>query len=109
MARKKIKAALEAKKFGIRKWTFEVRRDGSDFFGKIKDESGRTIMEVIENVDYNTLSRILNTAKYMTDEHDMRGLARYVWDRNLVLMEPEEKDEWKKKKIIPVAIKEVRI
>ena len=109
MARKKIKAALEAKKIGIRKWTFEWFRNQSGFYGSIKDENGRTVMPVVEDIDYNTLSRILNTAKYMSNEHDMKGLARYVWDRNLVPMNPEEKEEWRRKKTVPVEIKEIRL
>jgi hypothetical protein len=109
MARKKIKALLDKKKAGVRKWTFEVLKTPEEYRGKIKDENGRVIMEVIENVDYNTLSRLLNTNKYMTNEHDMKGLAEYVWDRGLVPMEDDEKDEWKKKKIVPVEIKEVSL
>lgn len=113
MARKKIKALLEKKKEQstdkIRKWTYEVSEVPGAYKGKIKDDDGRVVLVIQEDIDYNTLSRLLNTNKYMSDKHDMKGLARYVWDRGLVVMEDEEKESWKKKKIVPVELKEVRI
>lgn len=109
MARKKIKEALEAKKLGIRKWTYEVSEKPGEYKGRVKDEKGLCILEIREDIDYNTLSRLLNTNKYMSNKHDMKGLALYLWDRGLVPMEPEEKEEWKKKKITPVELKEVRV
>lgn len=113
MARKKIKALLDKKKEqtvgNIRKWTYEVSDKPGKYIGKIKDNTGRVILVIQEDIDYNTLSRLLNTNKYMSDKHDMKGLARYIWDRGLVVMEEDEKDEWKKKKVVPVELKEVRI
>jgi hypothetical protein len=108
MARKKIKALLDKKKSGIRQWTYEVVKTSTDYCGKVKDEKGRVVFEVIENIDYNVLSRLLNTNKYMSHEHDMKGLAKYLWDRGLVPMDDEEKEDWKKKKIVPVELKEIK-
>jgi hypothetical protein len=109
MPSKKAKKAIESVKSKIRQWTFETTGTRADFVGKIKDEKGKVILQIVENEDFNQLSRLLNTSKYMQNEHDMRGLAKYIWDRCLVPMEPEERDEWKKKRVCPVDIREVHI
>jgi hypothetical protein len=109
MPSKKAKLAIAAVKSSMRHWTFEVKgtfnpKGTSDFIGKLKDDKGRVIMTIKEDDDFNQLSRLLNTSKYMRAANDMKGLAEYVWDRNLVLMEEEEKESWKKKRVIPLNI-----
>jgi len=111
--RKKLKAKLEAIK-NIRHWIFEVKGTyspggDSNFEGKVKDDTGRTILTIVENEDYNQLTRLLRTSKYMQKLEDMKGLAEYIWDRNLIPISEEEKEEWKKKKHLPIDIRLVRI
>lgn len=108
MPSKKIKEAFAAIDATQIKWTFEVtKKNPKDFAAKLYDEHHKVIMVIVENDDYNQLSRLLNTSKYMKDEHDMKGLSQYVWDRNLLKMDVEEKEKWNKKKVIPIVIKEV--
>lgn len=111
MPTKKAKAALAANKSKIHKLTYHVKgaKDTEDYLGVLKNESGIVLFTILENEDYNQLSRLLSTSKYMKDEHDMKGLAEYVFDRDLLGLEPEEKEEWKKKKQIPIDIKEVSV
>lgn len=106
MASKKAKAGLAAVQDKYRKLTFESRGNKDEFEGKLKDESGRVILEILENEDYNQLSRILNTSKHMSNIHDMRGLATYVWERNILTFSNEEKKDWNKKNIVPIEIVE---
>jgi hypothetical protein len=108
---KKAAQKIEAKHH---QWTFEIQGKYnpsgiSNFFGKLKDEGGRVIVTIRENEDYNQISRLLMTSKYLTSIRDMRGLARWAWDRGLVQMNKEEKEKWNKKKIVPLDIKEVLI
>src|ERR1035437_7625994 len=107
MVSKKAKLAIETVKAKMRHWTFETKgtfnpKGISDFIGKLKDDAGRTILTVKEDEDFNQLSRLLNTSKYMRSVNDMKGLAEYIWDRNLVIMEDEEKESWKKKRTVPL-------
>src|ERR1035437_6174574 len=116
MITKRAKAAIEAVKSKHRHWTFEVKgtfcTSGiSDFLGKLKDENGLVVLTIKEDEDFNQLSRLMITSKYMRSVNDMKGLAEYVWDRNLVILNEdkeknrEEKESWNKKKIIPLDIK----
>ena len=102
----KLIEAVKAKNF---QWTFEVKGSYnpsgvSNFLGKIKDESGKVVMTIKEDEDFNQVTRLLKTSKYMKKLDDMKGLAEYIWDRNLLPMEPEKRDEWNKKKRIPLDI-----
>ena len=110
MPSKKAKAGIEAIKSSMRHWTFEVKgtfvpKGISNFIGKLKDENGFIILTIKEDEDFNQLSRLINTSKYMRHVNDMKGLALYAWDRNLVLMKEEEKESWKKKRVVPLDIK----
>lgn len=108
MARKKIKEALAAAQSKIRQWTFVVSKsDPKDFSAVIKDEKGKTVLPILENELWNQMSMLTGKSKYMTDYHDMKGLATYVLDRGLVPLSTEEKFEWKKKKVSPIVIKEI--
>lgn len=115
MPSKKAKAAIAEVKSKFRNWTFEtsgelVPNGVSNFIGKLKDENGKVIMSIREDEDYNQLSHLLLTSKHMRREDDMKGLAAYVWDRNLLPFEnDDEKDEWKQKKVIPLDIRHVKV
>ena len=109
MAHKRLKQKLEAVNSKMRHWIFETQGEYnptgiSNFVGTLKDDNGRIVMIFKEDEDFNQLSRLLNTSKYMRRVNDMKGLAEYVWDRNLVLMEEEEKESWKKKHVVPLDI-----
>lgn len=104
MASKKAKAAIEAANAKIRNWTYHVDERPGYYRGIVKTEEGLPIFAIIEDQDYNQLSRLLSTSKYMQSKTDMKGLAEYLWDRGLVPMEKEERDYWKKKKIVPLKI-----
>jgi hypothetical protein len=112
MPTKYAKEKLDAIKSKIRQWTFEVSgtyipNGISSFFGKIKDEKGQVVMIIKEDEEFNQLSRLLGTSKYMKKPNDMRGLAEYVFDRNLIPMTEEERNHWKSKKNFPIDIKYV--
>ena len=109
MPSKRAKAGLAAVKSRIREWTFETQGDLKNFTGKVKDENGRGVIVIRENEDYNQLSMLLDKSKYMKDEHDMRGLSWYLCDRLLVPMTAAEKEAFKKKKFVPIEVKEVRL
>lgn len=110
MASKKVKAALAAKNIGTNNregffsFTYETKGTVDNFLGKIKDEKGRIIFEIIENEDFNTLSLLTGKGKYMSNPYDTKGLAQYLWDRNIIPMDDEVRDGWKKKKVIPIDI-----
>ncbi len=108
-ANKRVQQAAEAALAKIHFWTFETKGTRRNFEGKLKDEKGRVVVTILENEDYNQLSRLLNTSKYMRDEHDMKGLTQWVWERNMVPMKMDEHEEWNRKKRIPLDIKEVKI
>jgi len=116
MAKKltRVQQKIEAVKAKARQWTFETSGTytpggDSNFVGKVKDEDGRVVLIIKEDADFNHLSRILKTSKHMKDLNDMRGLATYCWERNLILMTKEEKEEWKKKikHSLPIDIRQV--
>jgi hypothetical protein len=103
VARKKIKDKIAAVNASARKWKFETTGTPHNFRGMVIDEKGKFRFEILENGDYNQLSRLIGTSKYMKDAHDMRGLAQYLMDRNLVPMSDEEKVKWKDG-IFPISI-----
>jgi len=110
----KVKKRIEEVKNKYFQWTFEVsgtyNPDGdSNFLGKVKDEAGRVVMTIKEDPDFNQLSRLIRTSKYLTKPTDMKGLAEYIWDRNLLPMDPEDKAEWQKKKRIPIDVKYITV
>jgi hypothetical protein len=111
---KNLQAKMENAKKGIHQLVFEVTgtynpKGTSNFLGSVKDEKGKVLLLIKEDEDYNQLTRLLNTSKYMNKLEDMRGLAEYVYDRNLITMDEEEKEEWRKKKRNPVEITLKRI
>lgn len=107
MARAKIKAALAKVNSKVRQWTLNViSSDPNDYEAMVRDENSWAILPILENDDYNQLSSLIRISKYMSDQHDMAGLAAYLLDRGLVQMTQEEKQAWKKKKIKPIELKE---
>jgi|ERR1035441_440747 hypothetical protein len=118
MAKKltKIQQRIEAVRSKAKQWTFETSGTytpggTSNFVGKVKDENGKTVIIIREDADFNHLTRIIHTSKHMQDINDMRGLANYIWERNLIPMTNEEKEEWKKKirHSFPIDIRQVVI
>lgn len=112
MPTKAAQAKLDAIKSKIRQWTFEVQgtfvpNGISNFIGKVKDEKGKVVIIIKEDEEYNQLSRLLRTSKYMQKPDDMRGLAKWVFDRNLVPLTTEEREYWLKKKHLPIEIRKV--
>jgi hypothetical protein len=113
---KKAKKKVEDKHH---QWIYEttgkyVPGGVSNYIGKLKDEGGKIVVIIREDMDYNQLSRLLNTSKIMSHARDMKGLSTWCWQRGLVPMAGEteedreaEKAMWNKKKIIPLDIKEV--
>jgi hypothetical protein len=67
------------------------------------------VVSIKEDEDFNQVSRLLKTSKYIQKLDDMRGLAQWVFDRNLVPMEQEEHDYWIKRKSLPVDIRRVNV
>jgi hypothetical protein len=113
MPSNKAKKALKEVKSKHKQWTYEVSGNfnpggDSNYSGKLKDQNGRVIICIKEDSDFNQLSRLLVTSKYMRNEMDMKGLAEWVWDRNLLPMDSDERKEWRKKKVVPLDIKYVR-
>jgi hypothetical protein len=109
-AKKQLKEVKEKR----HQWIFEVHGTyvpggDSNFIGKLKDEAGKVVIQIKEDQDYNQLSRLFQTSKYMTSVRDMKGLAKWAWDRGLVPMATDEKAKWNKKKIVPLDIKEISV
>jgi len=106
-----VKKAKESK---IKQWTFEahgefVHGNISNFVGKIKDEKGKVVIILREDEDYSQMMHLIESSKYMKNINDMRGLAQWVFDRNLIPMPKEERDIWKKNKHLPLDIKLVKV
>jgi hypothetical protein len=98
----RVQQRIEAVRAKARQWTFETSGTytlggDSNFVGKVKDENGKIVLIIREDPIYNQLSFLFKVTKYMDDLNDMRGLAAYLWDRNLIPLSKEEKEEWKKK------------
>ena len=111
---KTLQTKMENAKKGIHQLIFEVKgvynpKGNSNFVGTVKDDKGKVLLLIKEDEDYNHLTSLLNTSKYMNKLEDMCGLAEYVYNRNLIPMNDEEKEEWRKKKRIPVEITLKRI
>lgn len=104
MARKAIKDKIAKISATVRKWKFESTGTSTNFRGLVLDENGKFRFEILQNDEYNQLSRLVGTSKYMKDRHDMRGLAHYMLDRGLVPMTDEEKEKWKDDKVFPISI-----
>ena len=110
--KKYAKEALKKVEDKRHQWTYETHgqynpNGVSNYFGKLKDEGGRVIVSIRENEDYDQLSSLINVSKHMSHPRDMKGLAKWAWERGLVPMDKEERDKWNKKKIVPLDIREV--
>jgi hypothetical protein len=104
VANKRIKEKMESTKKDFIKLTYSIVQDAKGFCGSVKDEKGRLILQIFEDEDYNQLSRLIHTSKYMSGPKDTKGLANYIWERGLVTVTKEDKAFWDKKKVIPIEI-----